>query len=319
MRNSVPPAGVPRRTVPPPLESLPARATPQDFGVQLKSWRTHRRFSQLELALEADVSQRHLSFLESGRAHPSREMVLLLSSVLQIPLRERNDLLVAAGFAPLYQARALDSNAMGAIRQALDATLRHHEPYPALVVDRWWNVVLQNAAVDRLFGLLASPADVWHRVDPSGQRNVLRFTLHPLGLQPLVRNWQQTATVVLTRLEREVTSHPADTQLRDLFFELCALPGIPPDWRRTAWDAPPPPVLTLELGMEGTPSLTLFSMVCSLGTAMDITAEELRLELLFPSDDITATFFGTAKQDPSMDRSALPVVAVSDVGSDLDQ
>lgn len=264
----------------------------EGFGGLLKSWRTCRRYSQLDLALEAKVSQRHLSFLESGRAQPSREMVLQLAEVLRIPLRERNELLLATGFAPLYQERALDSADMAAIKQALEATLRHHEPYPALAVDRQWNVVSQNAAVDRLVSLLGSPSSVWQRVDPSGRRNLMRLTLHPHGMQPLVRNWQQTATILLTRLQREVTANPSDAGLRVLFADLCSLPGIPSDWRRTTWNVTPPPVLALELGQKGSPSLKLFSMVSTFGTAMDVTADELRLELFFPEDESTAKFLG---------------------------
>ncbi len=265
-------------------------SVPVAFGALLKSWRTSRRYSQLNLALEAEVSQRHLSFLESGRAQPSREMVLKLSEVLSIPLRERNHLLLATGFAPLYQERALDSIDMVAIREALDATLRHHEPYPALAVDRQWNVVLQNSAVDRLLELVGSPSGVWQRVDPSGMRNLMRLALHPHGMQPLVRNWQQTASVLLTRLRREVTANPADAQLRALLSDLCALPGIPPGWRHAVWDTAPPPVLGLELGNNGAPSLKLFSLACTFGTAMDVTAGELRLELFFPENEFTAEF-----------------------------
>lgn len=266
----------------------------EGFGGLLKSWRTCRRYSQLDLALEAKVSQRHLSFLESGRARPSREMVLQLAKVLCIPLRERNELLLATGFAPLYQERALDSADMVAIKQALEATLRHHEPYPALAVDRQWNVVLQNAAVDRLVGLLGSPSSVWQMVDPAGQRNLMRLTLHPRGMQPLVRNWQQTATVLLTRLQREVAGNPADVGLRALLSDLCGLPGIPANWRHAMGQATPPPVLAIELGKKATPSLKLFSMVCTFGTAMDVTADELRTELFFPEDEFTAGFFHDA-------------------------
>lgn len=274
-------------------------AMPVGFGYMLKSWRVSRRYSQLELALEAEVSQRHLSFLESGRAQPSREMVLRLSEVLGLPLRDRNDLLSASGFAPLYQERALDSTGMVAVKQALEVTLHHHEPYPALAVDRRWNVVLQNAAVDRLLGLAGPPPGVWQRVDPSGRHNLMRLTLHPGGLRPLIRNWQQTATVLLARLQREVDANPTDAKLRALLTDLCSLPDIPSGWRHSTWDAAPPPVLALELGTGRAPSLKLFSMVCSFGTAMDVTADEMRLELFFPSDDFTADFLRGANDGVS--------------------
>jgi len=259
------------------------------FGDLLKAWRTARRYSQLELALETQVSQRHLSFLECGRAGPSRDMAMHLSQVLRVPLRERNDLLMAAGYAPVYPERPLEDGEMAAIRQALETTLRHHEPFPALVVDRQWNVVLHNAAVDRLIGLLGPPARVWRRVDPSGRRNLMRLTLHPQGLQPLVVDWPQTARAVLTRLRLEAQANPANADLRALLSDLGSMPGVPAATERGGRVAFEPPVLSLKL-RRGQATLELFSMVCSFGTAMDLTADELRLELLFPSDEATAQF-----------------------------
>ena len=265
-----------------------ARAGAPAFGSLLKSWRAARRYSQFELALHTRVSQRHLSFLESGRAQPSRDMVLHLAQGLLVPLRERNDLLVAAGFAPIYAERTLNDGAMAAIRQALETTLLHHEPFPALVVDRCWNVVQHNAAVDRLISLLGEPAQVWARVDPSGGRNLMRLTLHPQGLQPLVADWPATAAALLTRLQVEAQANPANTGLRDLLADLRALPGVPTD--PPTGRAPASmevPVMTLRL-RQGEATLELFSMVCTFGTALDLTADELRLELLFPGDDATA-------------------------------
>ena len=260
------------------------------FGDMLKAWRTARRYSQLELAEETQVSQRHLSFLESGRASPSREMVTHLAQVLRVPLRERNDLLMAAGYAPLYPERALGDVDMAVIRQALESTLHHHEPFPALVVDRQWNIVLQNAAMGRLIGLLGEPARVWKKVDPSGGRNLMRLTLHPKGLQPLVLDWPHTASALLMRLQAEVQANPANTNLRALLAELRALPGVPStDHSSSAAPMMQVPVLTLKLQMRGV-TLELFSMVCTFGTALDLTADELRLELLFPCDEVTARF-----------------------------
>jgi len=260
------------------------------FGSLLKAWRAARRYSQLELASETQVSQRHLSFLESGRANPSRDMVLHLAQVLRVPLRERNDLLVAAGFAPLYPERALDDTGMAAIRQALETTLRHHEPFPAMVVDRQWNIVLHNAAVDQLIGLLGEPARVWEKVDPTGGRNLMRLTLHPKGLQPLVVDWPGTATALLMRLQAEVQANPANTGLQELLVDLRAMPGVPSTGHTAgAQSMMQVPVLTLKL-RQGNATLEFFSMICTFGTALDLTADELRLELLFPSDDITTQF-----------------------------
>jgi transcriptional regulator with XRE-family HTH domain len=259
------------------------------FGDLLKAWRTARRYSQLELASETEVSQRHLSFLESGRANPSREMVMHLARELRVPLRERNELLIAAGFAPLYPERPLGDGSMAAIRLALETTLRHHEPFPALVVDRQWNVVMHNAAIDRLIGMLGPPARVWKKVDPSGRRNLMRLTLHPQGLQPLVVDWPQTAGVLLTRLQLEVQANPANAPLRALLADLRALPGVPAAVETGDLAAFQPPVLTLKL-RRGQATLEFFSMICSFGTAVDLTADELRLELLFPCDELTAQF-----------------------------
>lgn len=239
--------------------------------------------------MKTQVSQRHLSFLESGRANPSRDMVMHLTEVLDVPLRERNELLVAAGFAPSYLERPLSDDGMTAIRQALETTLRHHEPFPALVVDRQWNMVMYNAAMDRLISLLGSPAQVWKTVDPSGRCNLMRLTLHPAGLRPLLLDWPQTAGVLLARLQAELQANPANAGLRALLSELHALPGMPAATDAAALVVPEVPVLSLKLRL-GDSTLALFSMVCTFGTALDLTADELRLELLFPSDEPTARF-----------------------------
>ncbi len=260
------------------------------FGQLLKDWRTTRRYTQHELADETDVSQRHLSFLESGRSMPSRDMVLHLTQTLQMPLRARNDLLVAAGYAPLYPERALGTADMTAIRHALETTLNHHEPFPALVIDRQWNVVMHNAALDKLVGLVGNPEKVWKQVDPSGDRNLMRLTLHPKGLQPLIVDWPGTATAILLRLQAEARANPKNLGLEELIADLRTLPGLPPI-DQTVGAIPPVqlPVLPLQIRKKGM-TLDLFSMICSFGTALDLTAEELRLELLFPSNSVTEHF-----------------------------
>jgi transcriptional regulator with XRE-family HTH domain len=275
------------------------------FGDMLRAWRTARRYSQLELAGETQVSQRHLSFLESGRASPSREMVNHLARVLCVPLREHNDMLTAAGFAPLYPERGLHDVDMAMIRQALETALQHHEPFPALVVDRQWNIVLHNAAVDRLIGLLGEPTLVWRRVDPTGGRNLMRLTLHPLGLQPLVADWPGTASALLMRLQAEVRANPANTGLQTLLADLRALPGVPSTDHPVAGALTMQvPVLTLKLQAKGA-TLEFFSMVCTFGTALDLTADELRLELLFPCDEGTARFL--RNDDSPWEGAPLPV------------
>lgn len=273
---------------PPPLARL------------LKGWRERRKCSQLALALEAGVSQRHLSFVESGRAHPSRDMILALAEALDVPLRERNLLLHAGGFAPLFQQRSLDDGEMSAVRQALEMTLKHHEPFPAVVVDRLWNMQMGNACTDRFIGLLGDVDEVWRRVDPSGGRNVLRMTFHPEGMQPLLRNWEQVATLLLARLQREAAADPTHEALQTLYRDLCQLPSVsslPAGWRAQGWTTAPPPTLNLELAM-GEATLKVFTMISTFGTALDITADELRLETFFPADDFSKAFIQQLAAQP---------------------
>ncbi len=259
------------------------------FHELLKAWRSTRRFSQLELAALAALSQRHLSFLETGRSSPSRDMVLRLARVLSVPLRERNERLRAAGFASVYAERGLDEAAMSGIRLALQTTLAHHEPFPALVVNRQWDVIMHNAAVDRMVGLRGEPSKVWHAVDPSGGRNVMRLVLHPGGLKPLVVDWPEMAASLLIRLQAEALANPANAGLQALLADLRRLPGMPAPDEADDMQAMDVPVLTFKLRIARE-TVSFFAMVCTFGTALDLTADELRLELLFPSDERSAAF-----------------------------
>jgi transcriptional regulator with XRE-family HTH domain len=265
---------------------------PIPFGQLLRQWRDLRKRSQLDLALEAKVSQRHLSFLESGRAKPSREMVLQLAEVLAVPLRERNLLMHVAGFAPVFQQRGLDDADMQSVREALDLTLKHHEPYPAVVVNRQWDMLMGNGPSDRFMALLGPPDEVWQRVDPSGARNVMRMTFHPQGMRPRLRNWAQVAALLLSRLQREVAADPTNQALRQLLADVCEeAPGVSEPWQNMAWLNPmPPPIFPLEYDL-GAHTLKVFSMVSTFGTALDITADELRVETFFPADDFSRDFF----------------------------
>lgn len=251
----------------------------------LKAWRGARKLSQLELAVEAGVSQRHLSFLESGRSQPSREMVLALAEALDIPLRERNTLLGAGGYAPLYRERDLDTDEMQPVRQALELTLRHHEPYPAIVVNRDWDMLMTNQAAERMFGAFGDQEAMWAKVDPSGKRNVLRHTFHPKGMQPHIVNWEEVVTVMLNRLQREAAMEPGNTSLKALLDEICAYPGMP-KIGATIWQAPPPPILPVVVNLNGV-VLKTFTMISTFGTPQDITTDELRLETFFPADEAT--------------------------------
>ncbi|MGH8453085.1 MAG: helix-turn-helix domain-containing protein [Nevskiales bacterium] len=270
-------------STPQPLrDSIPASA----FGGLLREWRSLRKLSQLELSLQAGISQRHLSFLESGRSHPSREMVLGLTETLDIPLRERNALLGAAGFAPLYRERSLQVAEMEPVRRALELTLRHHEPYPAVVVDRDWNLVLQNNTSLRFFGLLGDPAVIWSRTCPDGRPNVMRLTFHPEGLRPFIANWEQLGPSMLNRLRREAAMLSGPHGLSALLEELLSYPGIPDQWKIPDWEHPLTPILPMQLRKDGL-QCSLFTMIAMFGTPQDITVDELRLETFFPADKPT--------------------------------
>lgn len=243
----------------------------------LRQCRRGRRLSQLDLALHAEVSQRHLSFLESGRARPSREMVVQLAQALDLPLESRNRLLSAAGFAVLYPRRRLDAEAMAPVRSALERMLAAHEPFPAMVVDRAWNLVMANRSLPRLFALLGGLDDMATRV---GGRNLLRMTLHPEGLRPYIVNFDEIAAHLLARSAHEALEHPAvDMVLR----EVLRYPGLPVRGRTVDSAVPMLPVLPMRVGVGGV-QLSLFTTLTSFGTPLDVTADELRIENLFPAD-----------------------------------
>jgi transcriptional regulator with XRE-family HTH domain len=250
------------------------------FGLLLRDCRRARKRSQLDLSVDADVSQRHLSFLESGRAQPSREMVLQLAQALDLPLRERNRLLMSAGFAGVYPQRRLDAADMQPVRSALELLIRHHEPMPAIVVDRAWNVFMANAAVPRLFGLMGDLDEAWKRVCGDGPRNVLKLTFHEAGLRPFIRNFAEVAPPLLARTAREALEHP---QVHEVLEEILGYPGIPKRWRSIDLHAPGLPVLPTELHANGV-TLRMFSMLSTFGTPQDVTADELRVESFFPAD-----------------------------------
>lgn len=255
------------------------------FGELLRTWRLRRRLSQLTLATEAEISTRHLSFLETGRSSPSREMVLRLSRVLSLPLRERNVMLHAAGLAPAFSERPLTDPALDVARQAVELVLRGHEPHPALAVDTHWTLLSANAAVPPLLAgvapaLLAPPV------------NVLRLSLHPDGLAPRIHNLAEWRAHLLERLRHQI-SVTADPTLADLLGELLALP---------APDEPPPAslasgriVVPLELRSEGR-LLRLLSTTTVFGTPIDVTLAELAIESFFPADAETAAHLRDAAE-----------------------
>ena len=242
--------------------------------------RAARRLSQLDLALQAEVSQRHLSFLESGRAQPSREMILQLAQTLDLPLREQNRLLMSAGFAGIYPQRGLAASDMQPVRQALELLLKHHEPFPAVVVDRAWNLVMANAAVPRIFSLMGNLDEVWQRVCGDGPQNLLKLTFHAQGMRPFIRNFDEIAPPLLARTAREALEHP---QVQTVLDEILAYPGIPARWRSIDLHTLALPVLPTHLEAHGI-SLRMFTMLSTFGTPQDVTTDELRVESFFPAD-----------------------------------
>jgi transcriptional regulator with XRE-family HTH domain len=260
---------------PPTRQPHPA---PQAFGEHLRHWRQHRRLSQLDLAGEADISTRHLSFVETGRSVPSREMVLRLSERLDIPLRERNTLLVAAGYAPMYRERTLDDPALAAARQAVELILKSHEPWPALALDRHWNLVAANRMVPHLLAG-ADPALLQAPV------NVLRLSLHPQGLAPKIANLVQWRTHLFERLRHQVQV-TGDAVLADLLDELRAYPvpaGSDTHLAGELLGVAMPFQFRTDAGM-----LTFISTTTVFGTPVDVTLQELALETFFPADAFTA-------------------------------
>jgi transcriptional regulator with XRE-family HTH domain len=261
------------------MDTLTARPT-ITIGDLLRDWRQRRRLSQLALATEADVSARHLSFLETGRAKPSREMLLRLADHLQIPLRERNALLVAGGFAPVYPERGLEDPAMSEARKAVDLILSGHEPYPALAIDRHWTLVAANRALPILL----------QGVDPdllTPPVNVLRVAIHPNGLAPRTVNLAQWRGHILGRLRLQVESS-ADPVLAGLLEELSDYP-LTDGEAATAPEAAITPGVVIPLRLrtdEGI--LSFFSTTTVFGTPIDITLAELAIESFYPANQWTA-------------------------------
>lgn len=250
------------------------------FGAHLRHWRTHRRLSQLDLAQEAEVSTRHLSYVETGRAAPSREMVLRLAERLEVPLRERNALLVAAGFAPMYRQRSLDDPAMAAARRAVDLVLKGHEPFPALAVDRHWNLVAHNALVPLLMEgaapeLLQAPI------------NVLRLSLHPDGVAPRIANLAQWRSHLLERLQQQIAA-TGDAVLQSLHDELATYPAPAVSHDAPAIDTALSAVAVPFQVVMPSGVLSFISTITIFGTPVDVTLQELAVESFFPADEQTA-------------------------------
>jgi transcriptional regulator with XRE-family HTH domain len=257
------------------------------FGTLLKQWRDRRNFSQLDLALSSEVSQRHISFLESGRAKPSQEMVLQLATVLEIPLRQQNLLLSAAGYAPIHTETDLSAPEMALVRKAIDLILCQHEPYPAFAIDRYWNLLLTNQGATRLFGAFIAPEKLHNIFYADGKINLMRVMFHPQGLRPFIVNWESIASHALQRLHRETLVERDSDVSTALLKELTSDPAIERIWQ-TERRSTAQHTLLLNVHLQRNDlELKFFSTIATLGTPYDITLQELRIECLFPADEAT--------------------------------
>jgi transcriptional regulator with XRE-family HTH domain len=263
-------------------------AQPDLFGPMLRAWRRRRGASQLALALQSGVSQRHVSFLESGRARPSREMVVQLTSALDVPLRQRNAMLLAAGFAPVYRESNLAAPELAPVRQAIDRILKQQEPYPAIVVDRLFNFIQGNDAANAftLFLFEGPPP-----ASPSGKPpNLLRWLLDPKALRPKLANWEEVARHLVSTTYAEILADGGEPKALAFIEEVMAYPDVPESFRKLRFEERPLPVLTLDYIVNGR-SLSVFTTIATLGTPQDVTLQEVRIECFFPADERSDALF----------------------------
>jgi len=261
------------------------RKEPNELGLLLRHWRGVRGTSQLELALDVDISQRHLSFIESGRSAPSRQTLTGIVQSLDIPLRERNAVFLAAGFAPVYSEAPWNATEMQGITRALDRMLRQHDPFPAIVMDRYWNVLATNQSSPRFFG---SFIDMAARTGP---RNMLHLIFDPEGMRPFVVDWETVARSLIQRVYRETVGRVLDERTHTFLDELFAYPGVDASWRLHGLVGPAPdlPMIPMGFNKDGK-VLSYFSMVTSVGAPQSVAAQELRIESMFPADEETEVF-----------------------------
>jgi transcriptional regulator with XRE-family HTH domain len=260
------------------------------FGSILSEWRAVRRLSQLDLALVAGISQRHISFVESGRAKPSRDMIFKLADGLDLPLRARNALFLTAGFAPVYPERRLDLSEMKAARGALELILKHQEPYPAIVMDANWNIVMRNEAASRILAYCVG-VDTLRALFPDGVINFMEMMFAPDGLKQHILNWKYWRAALLRRLRREAAGNansPSEVLRRKFDSD-----PLPPGGDVSHHDDSFDPMLALELRVGDT-SLRLFTTFTTFGTPQDVSLQELRIDMSFPVDDATRRFLDAA-------------------------
>jgi transcriptional regulator with XRE-family HTH domain len=272
-----------------PAAASPALSLQPDmFGPMLRTWRRRRGASQLALALQSGVSQRHVSFLESGRARPSREMVVQLSTALDVPLRQRNAMLLAAGFAPAYRETNLAAPELLPVRKAIDHMLRQQEPYPAVVIDRLWNLIQANEAATAFTVFLFEgppPAP-----PPGKPPNLLRWLLDPKALRAKISNWEEVARYLVSTTYAEILADGGEPKALAFIEEIMAYPDVPASFRKLRFEERPAPVLTVDY-LVGGKALSVFTTIATLGTPQDITLQEVRIECIFPADDRSDALF----------------------------
>ena len=250
-----------------------------NLGVLLRHWRDLRGSSQLDLSLDTGISQKQISFVESGRSVPNRQTLMAIAQALDIPLRDRNTLLLAAGYAPMFSESEWDSAEMKSVTNALQRMLRQHEPFPAVVMDRYWNVLMTNEATPRFFGCFI---DIAVR---QGPRNMLHLMFDPQGMRPFIANWQDVARSLFERVYRESIGRVVDEKTKALLAELLAYPDAKSDWKNPVAIGFMP---AIPLGfIRGDRVLNYFSMVTTVGTPQTVAAQELRIECMFPADEAT--------------------------------
>ncbi len=265
------------------LES--AELTESELGRLLRLWRAKRGMSQLDLAMAADVSSRHLSFIENGKSRTSLEMVLRLADVLQVPVRDRNSLLTAAGFAPMYRETGLDAPELEAIRTALSAFLENHEPFPALVVDRYMNIIMANQSSERRLGLFFDAKQLWG----DGPRNIVKMFLSPDGLKPRIEDWEKVAQWVMEQVYRQAHEGIGDPTTQAMFEECLDYPGVRALWRVPDPDYRYPPLLHVTLRLFGM-RLSNYFMMTTFGTSQDAYLKELRIICGYPANETARRF-----------------------------
>jgi transcriptional regulator with XRE-family HTH domain len=254
----------------------------------LRTWRRRRGASQLALALQSGVSQRHVSFLESGRARPSREMVVQLSTALDVPLRQRNAMLLAAGFAPAYRESNLAAPELLPVRKAIDHMLKQQEPYPAVVIDRLWNLLQANDAATAFTVFLFEGPPL---LPPPGKPpNLLRWLLDPKALRAKISNWEEVARYLVSTTYAEILADGGEPKALAFIEEIMAFPDVPASFRKLRFEERPPPVLTIDY-LVGGKALSVFTTIATLGTPQDITLQEVRIECFFPADDRSDALF----------------------------